>query len=178
MEKQVGEVITKTRPQIVISEPKKRDLWDTVVDQLHDVAGRLNLDSGTLAILSQPERELDPFFEAPEPQYRAPDTDPMLLEFQRGQVFDVLRCTRGADAHGCVAGQPLPGGDQGTGASEGRASPGWRAGQGARCQVERAYSEEEVGRWCEGASEDPSQRPRRPRRGNGFPPGGAAFVAV
>ena len=39
-------------------EHPRRDLWDTVLAQLDDVAQRLDLDPGIHAILRQPEREL------------------------------------------------------------------------------------------------------------------------
>lgn len=47
-----------TQPTFVVAGPPKRDLWDTVLNQLDDVARRLNLDPGIHAILRQPEREL------------------------------------------------------------------------------------------------------------------------
>jgi glutamate dehydrogenase (NAD(P)+) len=52
------ETIVETPTTLSISEPPKQDLWDTVLDQLDDVARRLNLDPGIHAILRQPEREL------------------------------------------------------------------------------------------------------------------------
>ncbi|MDY7077367.1 MAG: Glu/Leu/Phe/Val dehydrogenase [Chloroflexota bacterium] len=58
MERQTREVLVETGPSFVVAEPPKRDLWDTVLDQLDDVARRLNLDPGIHAILRQPEREL------------------------------------------------------------------------------------------------------------------------
>ncbi len=58
MERQVQETLIDTQPTFVVAEPPKQDLWDTVLDQLNDVARRLNLDPGTHAILRQPEREL------------------------------------------------------------------------------------------------------------------------
>ena len=47
-----------TPSTLIVAEPPKQDLWDTVLDQLDDVAQRLNLDPGIHAILRQPEREL------------------------------------------------------------------------------------------------------------------------
>ena len=44
MEK-VQEILTDT-PTFVVAEPPKQDLWDTVLDQLDDVARRLDLDPG------------------------------------------------------------------------------------------------------------------------------------
>jgi glutamate dehydrogenase/leucine dehydrogenase len=45
-------------PKFVVAEPPQHSLWDTVLDQLDDVARRLDLDPGIHAILRQPEREL------------------------------------------------------------------------------------------------------------------------
>lgn len=58
MSKQLNEVLVKTRPEFVVQAPPRPDLWDTVLAQLDDVAGRLKLDAGVVAILRQPEREL------------------------------------------------------------------------------------------------------------------------
>jgi len=58
MSKQITETLVKNRPDFVVQEPQSSDLWDTVLAQLNDVAGRLRLEPGTVAILSQPEREL------------------------------------------------------------------------------------------------------------------------
>jgi len=58
VEKQVQEALIDTHPTFVVAEPPRQDLWDTVLDQLDDVARRLNLDPGIHAILRQPEREL------------------------------------------------------------------------------------------------------------------------
>jgi glutamate dehydrogenase (NAD(P)+) len=54
----IQETLTDTYPTSVTSEQPKRDLWDTVLYQLDDVARQINLDPGLHAILSQPEREL------------------------------------------------------------------------------------------------------------------------
>ncbi len=48
----------KAPPTFVVAEQQQQDLWDTVLDQLDDVAERLKLDPGIHAILRQPEREL------------------------------------------------------------------------------------------------------------------------
>jgi glutamate dehydrogenase (NAD(P)+) len=56
--KQLSEVLVKTRPEFIVKSPPKPDMWDTVLAQLDDVAGRLKLDAGVVAILRQPEREL------------------------------------------------------------------------------------------------------------------------
>jgi len=58
VERQVQETLVDTHPAFVVTEPAKQDLWDTVLDQIDDVARRLNLDPGIHAILRQPEREL------------------------------------------------------------------------------------------------------------------------
>ena len=58
MEKQFQETLVDMPTAFAVSEPPKQDLWDTVLDQLDDVARRLNLDPGIHAILRQPEREL------------------------------------------------------------------------------------------------------------------------
>lgn len=58
MEKQVADVLTKPHHSFVMTEPPKKNLWDSVVTMLDDVARRLNLDPGIHAILRQPEREL------------------------------------------------------------------------------------------------------------------------
>jgi glutamate dehydrogenase (NAD(P)+) len=52
------ETLVDIRPTFTVAEASKRGLWDTVLDQLDDVARRLDLDPGIHAILSQPEREL------------------------------------------------------------------------------------------------------------------------
>src|SRR5450759_3766561 len=41
-----------------VEQPVKRDLWDTVVAELDEVAARLKLAPGIHAMLRQPEREL------------------------------------------------------------------------------------------------------------------------
>ena len=48
------------RPAVAttVEQPAKRDLWDTVVAELDQVAARLKLAPGIHAILRQPEREL------------------------------------------------------------------------------------------------------------------------
>jgi glutamate dehydrogenase (NAD(P)+) len=58
VEKQVQEALVDAPTAFAVSEPPEQDLWDTVLDQLDDVARRLNLDPGIHAILRQPEREL------------------------------------------------------------------------------------------------------------------------
>ncbi len=52
------ETLIDTSPTLVVAEPAKRGLWDTVLDQIDDVARRLKLDPGIHAIMRQPEREL------------------------------------------------------------------------------------------------------------------------
>jgi glutamate dehydrogenase/leucine dehydrogenase len=52
------EALVDIHPTFKVAEASKRGLWDTVLDQLEDVAQRLDLDPGIHAILSQPEREL------------------------------------------------------------------------------------------------------------------------
>jgi glutamate dehydrogenase (NAD(P)+) len=59
VEKQVRETLVDMVPTaFAVSESPEQDLWDTVLDQLDDVARRLHLDPGIHAILRQPEREL------------------------------------------------------------------------------------------------------------------------
>jgi glutamate dehydrogenase (NAD(P)+) len=58
MSSQAEKILTQIQPQFVVAEPAQQDLWDTVLAQLGEVAARLKIDPGTLAILSQPEREL------------------------------------------------------------------------------------------------------------------------
>lgn len=55
---QIQETMVDTLSTLIVAEPPKQDLWDTVLDQLDDVARRLDLDPGIHAILRQPEREL------------------------------------------------------------------------------------------------------------------------
>jgi glutamate dehydrogenase (NAD(P)+) len=52
------ETLVDIRPTFTIAEVSKGGLWDTVLDQLDDVAQRIDLDPGIHAILRQPEREL------------------------------------------------------------------------------------------------------------------------
>jgi glutamate dehydrogenase/leucine dehydrogenase len=56
--KQLEETLIDVHPKFVLAEPPHPSLWDTVLDQLDDVAERLGLDQGTHAMLRQPEREL------------------------------------------------------------------------------------------------------------------------
>jgi glutamate dehydrogenase/leucine dehydrogenase len=58
MEREVKAKTLEAQPAFVVAEPPRQDLWDTVLDQLDDVAERLSLDPGIHAILRQPEREL------------------------------------------------------------------------------------------------------------------------
>ncbi len=53
-----GEALAHLPPDFVVTRPRRRDLWDTVLGMLDDVAERINLDPGIHAILRQPEREL------------------------------------------------------------------------------------------------------------------------
>jgi glutamate dehydrogenase (NAD(P)+) len=54
----VDQVLAPAQPTFAVARPRPRDLWDTVLDMLDDVARRINLDPGVHAILRQPEREL------------------------------------------------------------------------------------------------------------------------
>ncbi|MBN1581028.1 MAG: Glu/Leu/Phe/Val dehydrogenase [Anaerolineae bacterium] len=54
----VGESLIQPPPDFVVAEPHKKDLWDTVLDKLDDVARLIDLDPNVYAILRQPEREL------------------------------------------------------------------------------------------------------------------------
>ncbi len=58
MREQITEMFVKERPDFVVAEPPKQNLWDSVLSMLDDVARRLELDSDIHAILRQPEREL------------------------------------------------------------------------------------------------------------------------
>lgn len=58
MEEKIRETLVDAPPVFVVAEPLKQDLWHTVLDQLDEVAHRLDLDPGIHAILRQPEREL------------------------------------------------------------------------------------------------------------------------
>jgi len=58
MERQFKTRTAETQPTFVVAEEAKGDLWTTVLDQLGDVAERLDLDPGIHAILRHPEREL------------------------------------------------------------------------------------------------------------------------
>ena len=58
MERHPQETLLDAHPTFVVAESSKRGLWDTVLEQLDDVARRLDLDPGIHAILRQPEREL------------------------------------------------------------------------------------------------------------------------
>jgi glutamate dehydrogenase/leucine dehydrogenase len=55
---QIQEILADTQDTLVVSEKPRHSLWDTVLNQLDDVAERLELDPGIHAILRQPEREL------------------------------------------------------------------------------------------------------------------------
>jgi glutamate dehydrogenase/leucine dehydrogenase len=54
----VDQVLAQAQPSFAVTKPRRRDLWDTVLNMLDDVARRINLDPGVHAILRQPEREL------------------------------------------------------------------------------------------------------------------------
>ena len=58
METRIKETSIDIHPTFVVAEPPHQGLWDTVLDQLDDVAKRLELDPGAHAMLRQPEREL------------------------------------------------------------------------------------------------------------------------
>lgn len=58
MERELDEASIESGEDFVVAEPPKQDLWNTVLDQLDDVADRLDLEPGIHAILRQPEREL------------------------------------------------------------------------------------------------------------------------
>jgi glutamate dehydrogenase (NAD(P)+) len=58
MEKPLQETSVRPHPDLLLTQPPKEDLWDTVLALLDDVAQRLELESGIHAILRQPEREL------------------------------------------------------------------------------------------------------------------------
>jgi glutamate dehydrogenase (NAD(P)+) len=58
MQEKVEETTLSVQTEFAVAEPSKHDLWDTVLSQLDEVAESLHLDSGTHAILRQPEREL------------------------------------------------------------------------------------------------------------------------
>ncbi len=58
MREQITEMFVRERPDFVVAEPPKQNLWDSVLSMLDDVARRLELDSDIHAILRQPEREL------------------------------------------------------------------------------------------------------------------------
>ena len=58
MEEQGEKTSIESRPRFAVPGKPRRDLWDTVVRQLDEVARRLHLESGLHAILRQPEREL------------------------------------------------------------------------------------------------------------------------
>jgi glutamate dehydrogenase (NAD(P)+) len=54
----VDQALAQLHPGLALAKPQRRDLWDTVLNMLDDVARRINLDPGIHAILRQPEREL------------------------------------------------------------------------------------------------------------------------
>lgn len=58
MENRFEGALVEPHASLVSAEPPKQDLWDTVLDQLDDVAQQLSLDPGIHAILRQPEREM------------------------------------------------------------------------------------------------------------------------
>ncbi len=58
MGKRLIDVPVKPLSSFVVAETARQDPWDTVLSQLDEIAGWLNLDSGIHAILRQPEREL------------------------------------------------------------------------------------------------------------------------
>ena len=71
------ETLVDIRPTFTIAEVSKGGLWDTVLDQLDDVAQRIDLDPGIHAILRQPERELT--VSVPSQNGRWPDQGPYRL---------------------------------------------------------------------------------------------------
>jgi glutamate dehydrogenase (NAD(P)+) len=58
VEKQVQERQTGYPPIFVTAGPSEHGLWHTVLQQLEEIARRIDLDPGIYAILCQPEREL------------------------------------------------------------------------------------------------------------------------
>jgi glutamate dehydrogenase/leucine dehydrogenase len=58
VERQPQEALLDIQPTFVVADSPRHDLWSTVLDQLDEVARRLDLDPGIHAILRQPEREL------------------------------------------------------------------------------------------------------------------------
>lgn len=58
MEKILQETPLRPHPDLIVAQPSKENLWDTVRALLDDVAQRLELEPGIHAILRQPEHEL------------------------------------------------------------------------------------------------------------------------
>ena len=58
MERAMETVLVRPRFDVLLTEPPRLDLWDTVLVMLDDVAQRLELEPGIHAVLRQPEREL------------------------------------------------------------------------------------------------------------------------
>ena len=58
MERPSANLQVEPHSSFIVTQPSKQDLWYAVLSQLDHAAQRLNLDSGTHAILRQPEREL------------------------------------------------------------------------------------------------------------------------
>lgn len=54
----MAEILTQSLPRLAQAQEPRDGLWETVLEQLDDVAQRLNLDPCTHAVLRQPEREL------------------------------------------------------------------------------------------------------------------------
>ena len=54
----MAEILTQSLPRLAQVQELQHGLWETVLEQLDDVAQRLNLDPCTHAVLRQPEREL------------------------------------------------------------------------------------------------------------------------
>lgn len=54
----MAEILTQSLPRLAQAQEPQQGLWETVLEQLDDVAQRLNLAPCTHAVLRQPEREL------------------------------------------------------------------------------------------------------------------------
>jgi glutamate dehydrogenase (NAD(P)+) len=85
------DVLTEQGPRILLAEPPKQDLWDTVRAQLDEVADALDLKPGCRAILGRAERELKVAV-------------PVVMDDGRIEVFDGYRVQHSSARGPCKGG--------------------------------------------------------------------------
>jgi glutamate dehydrogenase (NAD(P)+) len=91
MELQQVDQMAQPIPNILLAEPPKQDLWDTVRAQLDEAADVLNLKPGCRAILSRAERELKVAI-------------PVVMDDGRIEVFDGFRVQHSSARGPCKGG--------------------------------------------------------------------------